>query len=184
MGSFNPVRTATGTATAPAIDIVEARTPDQFAAAAALVRAFIAWARVRHDKDAWAVDMYFGTEIEDELATLAQRFAPPHRAVLLALADGEPAASVILDRFDDRTCRMRRLFVREAAQGRGIGRMLTASLIALARERGYGVMRLETSIYLKEAQALYRSFGFREVPCYLDMPKSLLPLSVFMELEL
>jgi GNAT superfamily N-acetyltransferase len=180
MGLFNPVRTAT----APAIEIVEARTPEQFAAAATLIREFMAWARIRHDKDAWAVDMYFGTEIAAELAELAERFPPPQRAVLLALADGEPAATVILDRFDDRICRMRRLFVREAAQGRGIGRMLTASLIALARERGYGAMRLETSIYLKEAQALYRSFGFREVPCYLDMPKALLPLSVFMQLEL
>lgn len=185
MGSFRPLRQSAATKPDPGIEIIEARTPDQFVAAAALIREFIAWARVRHGEVAWAVDLYFQhAEIEAELASLAERYVPPHNAMLLAMVDGEPMACVALDRMDDATCRMRRMFVREGMHGRGIGRRLAASLIALARERGYRVMRLETSIYLKEAQALYRSLGFRNVAPYIHLPDPLRPLSIFMERQL
>jgi putative acetyltransferase len=166
----------------PAIDIVEARTPDQFAAAATLIREFVAWARVRHADDAWTVDIYFDpAELEAELGALDRRYAPPHGAVLLALAEGAPVACVVLDRFDDSICCMRRMFVREAAHGHGIGRRLAAALMDLARARGYRIMRLETSTYLHEARTLYRSFGFREVPAYIEIPHVLRPFCVFME---
>jgi ribosomal protein S18 acetylase RimI-like enzyme len=79
---------------------------------------------------------------------------------------------------------MRRLFVRKELHSLGMGRRLTAALIAIARARGYRAMRLETSIRLHEAQALYRSFGFRDVAPYLDMPAALRPFAVFMELKL
>jgi GNAT superfamily N-acetyltransferase len=185
MASFRPRRDRVAIAPDQGIEIVEARTPDQFAAAAALIREFIAWARVRHGEVAWAVDLYFEhADIEAEFASLSERYVPPHTALLLAMVDGAPAACVALDRMDDATCRMRRMFVREGMHGSGIGRRLASSLIALARERGYRVMRLETSIYLKEAQALYRSLGFRNIAPYIHLPEPLRPLSVFMELRL
>jgi GNAT superfamily N-acetyltransferase len=167
------------------IEIVAARSLDQLAAVAALVREFITWTRVRHGADAWAIDMYFDqAELEQELANLARRYAPPQRALLLALADGAPAGCVALDRVDDRICQLRRMFVREPMHGRGIGKRLTAGLIALARERGYRAMRLETSIHLHEAKALYRRFGFRNVAPYIDLPEAVRPLAIFMELTL
>jgi GNAT superfamily N-acetyltransferase len=185
MGSFSPPRTTAATKPARRIEIVEARTPDQFAAAASLIREFVAWARVRHAADAWTIDIYFDpTELEAELAALDRRFAPPHGAVLLALVDRAPVACVVLDRLEEGICCMRRMFVREAMHGRGIGRQMAAALTALARERGYRIMRLETSVYLHEAQALYRGFGFRAVPAYADIPEALRPFCVFMELEL
>jgi hypothetical protein len=36
----------------------------------------------------------------------------------------------------------------------------------MARDRGVNVLRLETNRALKEAQALYRSEGFREVAAF------------------
>jgi GNAT superfamily N-acetyltransferase len=167
------------------IEIVEARSPDQLAAVATLVREFIAWTRVRHGADAWAIDMYFDqAELEQELANLAQRYAPPQSALLLAMANGAPGGCVAFDRIDERTCQLRRMFVRESTRGSGIGRRLTETLIAIARARGYRAMRLETSIHLHEAQALYRSFGFRDVAPYLELPEALRPFAVFMELKL
>jgi GNAT superfamily N-acetyltransferase len=185
MGSFRPLHRSAAPEPDQGIEIVEARAPEHFAAAATLIREFIAWARIRHGEVAWAVDLYFAhAEIETELASLGERYVPPHNALLLAMVDGAPAACVALDRMDDATCCMRRMFVREGLHGRGIGRRLASSVIALAREHGYRVMRLETSIYLKEAQALYRSLGFRNVAPYIHLPEPLRPLSVFMEREL
>lgn len=45
-------------------------------------------------------------------------------------------------------------------------------------------VRLETSIHLHEAQALYRRVGFREMAPYIDLPEELRPFTVFMELAL
>jgi GNAT superfamily N-acetyltransferase len=185
MTSFAPHRATNRAKTLRDIAIIEARSPDQIAAVVSLVREFVAWARVRHGEKAWAVDLYFDrAELEAELAGLGERYAPPQCALLLALVDGKPAACVVLDRLDDAVCCMRRMFVREAMHGLGIGRRLADSLINLARERGYRFMRLETSVYLHEAQALYRSLGFRAIPAYVELPEALRPLSVFMELEL
>jgi putative acetyltransferase len=182
MHSSCPASATTDTCPAPEIEIVEARTPDQFAAAATLIRAFVAWARVRHAKDAWTIDIYFDpAAFEAELAALKTRYATPHGAILLALADGAPVACVVLDRLEDGICCMRRMFVREAMHGQGIGRRMATSLLDLARARGYRLMRLETSTYLHEAQALYRSLGFRVVPAYEEIPEPLRPFCIFME---
>jgi ribosomal protein S18 acetylase RimI-like enzyme len=56
------------------------------------------------------------------------------------------------------------------ARGMGVARKVLAQLEAIAREAGIGVLRLETNRTLVEAQALYRSAGYREVPPFNDEP--------------
>jgi len=50
----------------------------------------------------------------------------------------------------------------------GLGRRLLAELEKRARSRGYKLIRLETERSLTEAQALYRSSGYVEVPAFND----------------
>jgi ribosomal protein S18 acetylase RimI-like enzyme len=57
-----------------------------------------------------------------------------------------------------------------SARGLGIGRRVLAHLEELARKRGLPLLRLETNRTLSEAQALYRSSGFREVSAFNDEP--------------
>lgn len=63
---------------------------------------------------------------------------------------------------------LQRMFVRPPARGRGAGQQLLQHLLAEARAAGYRTVRLESLRFLVEAQALYRSAGFREVPGYPD----------------
>jgi GNAT superfamily N-acetyltransferase len=65
---------------------------------------------------------------------------------------------------------MKRMFVKPAFRGRGIGRLLGEQLIAKARAAGYVLMKLDTETTFVEATALYRSLGFVEVPRYNDDP--------------
>ncbi|NUN68120.1 MAG: GNAT family N-acetyltransferase [Bacteroidetes bacterium] len=119
---------------------------------------------------------------DKELAELPGKYAPPAGRLLLAEADGVICGCIALRPFDgEGVCEMKRLFVREAFRGRGIGRMMTEQIVAEARAIGYHTMRLDTLQRMEEARALYRQLGFTETPAYYDNP---LDGVVYLELQL
>lgn len=119
---------------------------------------------------------------DEELATLPGRYAPPGGAILLAFEDGAPAGCVALRALEPAgRCEMKRLFVREAFRGRGIGRALAEAVITRARELGHREMVLDTLDTMTEATRLYRSLGFEDVPPYTFNP---LPNAVYLGLKL
>ena len=61
---------------------------------------------------------------------------------------------------------IKRMYVKPAAWGQGIGRAILQELLVVARSTGYGVVRLETMIFMTRALALYRSLGFSETPMF------------------
>jgi ribosomal protein S18 acetylase RimI-like enzyme len=62
------------------------------------------------------------------------------------------------------------MWVDASTRGLGLGRRLLATLESLARSQGLPILRLETNESLKEAQALYRSSGYQEVPAFNREP--------------
>jgi putative acetyltransferase len=103
---------------------------------------------------------------EQELAALAERYA----VLLLAEADAVAIGCVGVRSVDPRTAEMKRLYVRAAHRGRGIGRRLAETAIAVARSRGFERMVLDSLPKMHEALALYRSLDFREIAPYLPEP--------------
>jgi ribosomal protein S18 acetylase RimI-like enzyme len=116
-----------------------------------------------------------------ELSSLPGSYAPPHRSLLLATYEGAPAGCVALKRLGDDTCEMKRLYVRPEYRGLKLGRMLVEAIIRQAEVIGYRRMRLDTLPSMGSAQALYRSFGFREIGPYCESPVG---DAVYMELSL
>lgn len=167
------------------VGIVRAESDEQIAQARELMRAFVSWLRDRYGERSWQVDNYYEAgEWERELASLPGEYAPPEGCLLLALDGDEPAGCISMKRLGDGVCEMKRLFVRSAYHGRGIGKSLTAALIAEAKSAGYATIRLETGDLQPEALSLYRSMGFRDIASYREPPPGLDDTLVFMELEL
>jgi ribosomal protein S18 acetylase RimI-like enzyme len=116
-----------------------------------------------------------------ELAELPGRYAPPGGRLLLARCEPEFAGCVALRPFEggdpadpasSTICEMKRLYVRPAFRGQGIGRRLAQAVLATAREIGYDLMRLDTLAHMTVAIALYRSLGFTDAPPYRHNPLS------------
>jgi len=112
---------------------------------------------------------------QEELDGLPGKYAAPAGALFLALVrtgvgDSAPAGCVAVRRLAEGVCEMKRLFVRPAYRGLGIGRALAERAVAAGRELGYRSMRLDTLEELRGAVALYEAMGFRRIAPYYHNP--------------
>ena len=119
--------------------------------------------------------------LTNEIAGLPGPYGPPTGQLLFAEWDNRSAGCVALRKLEDGICEMKRLYVRPAFRGRGLGRQLAEGIVKEARQIGYRAMRLDTLSPMVEARALYQSLGFRAIPRYNDNPG---PGVVHLELQL
>lgn len=112
---------------------------------------------------------------DKELADLPGDYAPPEGRLLLAEYDAQLAGCVALHQLagqnKDDICEMKRLYLRPQFRGKGLGRALAERIIVEARAIGYHHMRLDTvEPVMKDAVAMYRRLGFREIAPYCANP--------------
>lgn len=111
---------------------------------------------------------------EAELASLPGEYAAPRGALVLVLVDGAPAGCCALRPRDHanhpNACEMKRLYVRGAYRGLGLGRQLAEAVLDRARQARYTCILLDTLDSMQAARALYGELGFREVPPYYESP--------------
>lgn len=109
---------------------------------------------------------------EEELAGLPGAYAPPGGALLLAEVRGEVAGCVAFRTLDAEkgVCEMKRLYVRPAWRGAGVGRALAEAVVEAAQRQGFQIMRLDTVASMTAARRLYRALGFRERTAYYANP--------------
>lgn len=143
-----------------------------------LFREYFEWVRSEQ-----GIDLSF-QNIEAELNSLPGAFSPPDGCLLLAEIDGHIAGCVALRPLEAGICEMKRMYIRPAYRGKGIGRALGEQIIREAGSRGYQLMRLDTADTMKAAQVLYGSLGFKRTQPYYELPPDILERAVFMELSL
>lgn len=107
---------------------------------------------------------------DQELEALPGLYAPPGGALLIARNGDVAAGCVALRQLDESTGEMKRMYVRDAHRGSGLGRSLAVAVIEEARKRNFNRVVLDTLPKLAPAIALYRDLGFRETGPYLASP--------------
>lgn len=155
------------------MELITAHTPEWLPVVRDLFREYAEWL---------GVSLCF-QGFEAELAELPGAYAPPRGQLLLARMGRIIVGCGALRPLDRHTCEMKRLYVRPAARGRGVGRALAEALIGEGRAAGYKRMRLDTlrTAPLAAANALYDRLGFSEIPAYYPNP---LPDVRYLELDL
>jgi len=156
----------------PSLQFVRAESPNQISQAREL---FLEYAQ------SLGFSLCF-QNFDQELAGLPGDYAPPTGRLLLAEYDGQLAGCVALHKLEDDICEMKRLYLRSEFRGKRFGRLLADRMIAEASQIGYRRMRLDTvEPVMKDAVAMYRKIGFREITPYRANP---MPGTLYMELQL
>jgi DNA-binding MarR family transcriptional regulator/GNAT superfamily N-acetyltransferase len=104
------------------------------------------------------------------LSPTHEEFVPPNGTFLVMRLHGQPVGCGGFKHESQGAAYIKRMWVANEARGLGLGRRLLQELEQRARSLGYRKLRLETQKSLSEAQQLYRSSGFREVPPFNDEP--------------
>lgn len=148
----------------PSIQFITPATPEQLAATRLLFSEYA---------EQLGIDLCF-QNFEAELADLPGEYGAPHGMLLLALADGEIAGCCGLRALDSvdypNAAEMKRLYVRKAFRGFGVGRQLAEAVLDAARMAGYHSVLLDTLDDMESARALYAELGFSEIPPYYYNP--------------
>jgi GNAT superfamily N-acetyltransferase len=99
----------------------------------------------------------------------ADALRPPVGAFFLARRESVPVGCVGL-KGSDEGAEIKRLWVADGARRQGLARRLMDTAEAEARAIGYDTLRLDTNSALPEAIAMYRQWGWREIPRYNSDP--------------
>ncbi|MGE0497780.1 MAG: GNAT family N-acetyltransferase [Ramlibacter sp.] len=127
----------------------------------------------REYADGLGVDLCFQS-FDDELASLPGDYAEPRGSLVLAMVEDEVAGCCALRPLDTvdypNAAEMKRLYVRKAFRGFGLGRLLAEATLDAARRAGYECVLLDTLDDMEAARALYVDLGFQDIPPYYHNP--------------
>ncbi len=166
------------------LTIIEAQTPQQIQQFQDLVAEYKVWDIEMSGRAGLSADTLLDFGYQGGADEHLAEFVPPNGRLLLASFNGEVVGCAALRRLSPEIGEIKRVYVRPAFRGKGLGKALIEAVIAAARLIGYRKLRLETASFMEGAQALYRSLGFDLIEPYREVPRELKVLEVFMELNL
>jgi GNAT superfamily N-acetyltransferase len=126
------------------------------------------------------IDLGF-QDFEEELTSLPGKYGRPRGRLWLAMMGGEAAGCAAIRPFGENDCEMKRLYVRPAHRGKGVGKKLATTAVEVAKQLGYRRMLLDTLDSMTDATRLYRSLGFLETEAYTFNP---FPNALYFALDL
>ncbi len=107
---------------------------------------------------------------EQELADIHLQYGQPNGCLLLVKEGDGLAGCAGVRRWQGDIAELKRMYLQPHTRGRGMGRQLLETALEHARRLGYRSIRLDTLPDMQAAIALYREFGFTDIPAYRENP--------------
>ena len=143
-------------------DYIIAGTDEEYRNAANLFKAYAAWLNI---------DLSF-QHFDEELLEIKTMYAATDGGIILCKNRNDYIACVAIRKITNETAELKRMFVKPAYQGQGIGKILLEKAIELAKSANYSCIRLDTLNHMLPAINLYKQYGFYEIPAYYHNPNS------------
>ncbi|MEM7105055.1 MAG: GNAT family N-acetyltransferase [Bacteroidota bacterium] len=143
------------------IQLDEVKSSQDFQFAVALFREYA---------DYIGIDLSF-QNFEEELSSVQDQYVRPAGVLFLAYANGDKLSGCFaIRKLEKEVCELKRMYVRPAARGLGVGKLMMKKGIETARALGYQKMRLDTLPSMKAAIHVYTKAGFYEIEPYRFNP--------------
>jgi GNAT superfamily N-acetyltransferase len=94
------------------------------------------------------------------------KYRPPHGAFYIIYNHKTPIGCVGLKRFDEDSCELKRMYIREQFRGKGFAKTILAFALDKANLQGYKKVLLDTHLTMAAAVKAYIRAGFVEIPQY------------------
>lgn len=120
-------------------------------------------------------------DFEAELANIHHQYALPEGGIIGIFDNKKMIGCAGIRKFKNDQAEIKRMYIQEAYQGRGLGKKLLVEAIQLARDLNYKTLLLDTMPIMASAIYLYESFGFQRIAPYRYNP---FEDAIFMALEL
>jgi GNAT superfamily N-acetyltransferase len=122
----------------------------------------------------------------DDFLNDRESYVRPH-GMLYLLRSGEDAVGIGgFKKIKEKTCELKRVYVKETYRKTGFGTKLLETLISDAKNSGFTEMQLESARFMEDAFRLYQKFGFKEIPIYseVESPQHYQSTTYCMQLQL
>ncbi|WP_170463309.1 GNAT family N-acetyltransferase [Ruegeria arenilitoris] len=167
------------------LDIIEAKTPDQFDEVRRLCWEYRDFLMTLDEKSVRVAKTYYPEDVYNRLmGEIEVEHAVPDGGVRLALKDGDAIGCGMFRTIEPGVAEIKRVFVSDAARGTGAGFAIMTSLIDQCRKQGFDFIRMDTGKPLEAAIRLYLSMGFKFRDAYFEIPEIAKDTLVFFEMHL
>ena len=167
------------------VKVYEAKWPDDIESVRQLWTNYLTWGNDNMQK-LYGVHPHNPVEQVDQDIKMIDKFLPPNGRMMIAKFDEKACGIGCLKSIDEEIGEVKRMFVDPSFRKIGAGQAILQSLINAARETGYKKVRLDSPKFMEAAHALYRKFGFKDIPVYpeVEIPEAFRKYLLFMELDL
>ncbi len=142
------------------IQIITAQTQQHYSDAKDLIVEYVKWLNF---------DLSF-QNFDQEMADLSKMYNALDGGLFIGYLNDQPVGIAGLRRFSEEDAEVKRMFVRDEAKGKGVGKLLLQQCIATAKALHYTSIKLDTGAFMKAAIHLYITHGFAEIPAYRFNP--------------
>lgn len=172
------------------LKFVNAHSPEWSEIAMSMTRDYFHWMNGEIEKTcSFSISDVVGMPLDQYITTAANEICPKDPSAAkyyLLVDDGTAVAMGGWRTLPSGDAEVVRIYTKPEYRGRGMGSMTMQRLIEDVRQAGFKKLKLDTGIFMKDAQAMYASHGFSACSAYegAEPPAALLPYLLFMELDL